>query len=103
MSDTQNVRTTISLPEDLLFSLKKKALMERKTIKEIVTEGLSQFIGYTNNKNSGIKPSLSSLFGAWGSGESGLTFMKKVRYGKKDEARASHLAKLWKKSSSTRT
>lgn len=94
--DTNYVRTTISLPEELLFEIKKKALMERKTITDVITERLSLSLGKSIPKKK--KPDLDSLFGAWGKGETGLQFLKRVRYGKEEKARERYLAKLWKRS-----
>ena len=89
-------RTTITLPEDLLFEIKKRALMEKKTIKDIVYESLSSYVG----KKTAIAPpiTISSVIGAWGKGESGSKFLKRIRYGKEEKAREKYLAKLWKKS-----
>ena len=39
--DTQYSRTTIVLPESLLYAIKKKALEEKRTIKDIIIEELS--------------------------------------------------------------
>lgn len=94
--NTNNVRTTITLPEDLLFEIKKKALMERKTITEVITENLSLALGKSipARKPADIK----ALFGSWGKGESGLRFVKRMRYGKEEKAREKYLDKVWKKS-----
>lgn len=93
--ETNFVRTTISLPEELLFEIKKKALMEKKTVKDIVFEGLSSYIG----KKSVLPPiSIRSFVGSWGKGETGAEFLKRVRYSKEEMRRERYLAKLWKKS-----
>ena|SRR3990172_9422324 len=93
--DTKYTRTTITLPESLLYEIKKKALMEKKTIKDIVLEGMNNYI----NKNSIAAPQLtiSSFIGAWGKGESGSAFLERIRYGKEEKARERYLAKLWKR------
>ncbi|MBI5452576.1 hypothetical protein HY945_03870 [Candidatus Gottesmanbacteria bacterium] len=96
MLNTKYTRTTITLPEELLFEIKKKALMEKRTIKDIVYEGLTSYI---RKKSNPITPlSISSFIGAWGKGESGSEFVKRMRYGKEEKAREKYLAKLWKKS-----
>lgn len=97
MSDMRDTRTTITLPEWLLFEIKKKALIERKTIKEIIQEKLSVSLGF-GKKALDASPSLLSLFGAWGKGESGVQFLKRIRYGKDEKARETYLKKVWKKS-----
>ncbi len=94
--DSKYTRTTITLPENLLFELKKKALMERKTMKEVVNEGLGKYVQIKTPATR--KLTLSSLFGTWGKGESGLKFLKRVRYSKMENKRELYLAKLWKKS-----
>lgn len=94
--DTNYVRTTITLPEELLFEIKKKALMEKKTIKEIITESLSLSLG--KNVPTKKEVDIRSLFGAWGKGESGFKFVKRMRYGKEEKAREKYLDKLWKRS-----
>ncbi len=95
MLNTKLTRTTITLPEDVLFEVKKRALMERKTIKEIINESLSLYLGF---KTKNTPYSISSLFGAWGKGLSGSSFLRKVRYGKIEKEREKYLSKLWKKS-----
>lgn len=94
--DTKYTRTTITLPENLLFEIKKKALMERKTIKEIINEGLGKYLQI--KIPTARKITLGSFVGAWGKGESGLKFLKRVRYPRVEEKREQYLAKLWKKS-----
>lgn len=95
MLNTKYTRTTITLPEELLFEIKKKALIEKKTIKDVVYEGLSNYV-----KKKSISPpiTISSFIGAWGEGESGLKFVKRMRYGKEEKERERYIAKLWKKS-----
>ena len=95
--DTKYTRTTITLPEDLLFEIKKKALLERKTVREIIHESLTSTIKWKANKIKKRK-SIMSLCGAFGKGKSGTAFLKEVRYSKKDKERDKYLAKLWKKS-----
>lgn len=46
MLNTKYTRTTITLPEELLYEIKKKALSERKTIKDVIQEHLSRSLGY---------------------------------------------------------
>ena len=94
MLDTKSTRTTITLPEDLLFEIKKRALLEKKTIKEIINESLNLYLGF-KTKNT---PSVDSLFGAWGKGISGKSYLKKIRYGTIEKKREEYLDKLWKKS-----
>lgn len=96
MLNSGYTRTTITLPTDLLFEIKKKALVEKKPIKDIVCEGLSNYLGKKPISTPPI--SISSFIGAWGKGESGSKFLKRVRYGKEEKAREKYLAKLWKKS-----
>lgn len=89
-------RTTISLPEDLLFELKKKALLERKKIKDLVVEGLSLALKIkipTSEKNK-----IASLYGAWSKGKKGTAFVNKIRNSKYDKTRDNYLKKLWRKS-----
>ena len=80
MSNTKFVRTTITLPEDLLFEIKKQALMERKSMKKIIHERLR-------------KPA-TSLYGIWGKGASGLETLKEVRYGDKKQTKKKDLVLL---------
>lgn len=94
--DTKYTRTTISLPEELLFEIKKKALMEKKSIKDVISEGLGEYLQIKIPTSS--KQTFSSFIGAWGKGESGLKFLKKVRYSRMEKKREQYLAKLWKKS-----
>lgn len=94
--DTKYTRTTITLPEDLLYEIKKKALMEKRTITEVINESLS--IGLGKNIPATKPIDINTLFGAWGKGESGLKFLKRIRYGKEEKAREKYLAKLWKRS-----
>lgn len=94
--NTKYTRTTITLPEDLLFEIKKKALMEKKTLTEVIKESLS--IGLGRRISTAEPVDIDSLFGAWGKGESGLKFLKRIRYGKEEKAREKYLVKLWKRS-----
>lgn len=66
--DTKYTRTTITLPEDLLYEIKKKALVERKTITEVINESLSLSLGKSISFKKPVD--INSLFGAWGKGES---------------------------------
>lgn len=93
-------RTTITLPEELLWQIKKRALKEKRAFKEVVIEGLSF---YFINSRKYAKPESSddwvgSLFGAWGKGEKGVDFVKRRRYGKEEKAREIYLKKAWRKS-----
>lgn len=94
--DTKYTRTTITLPEELLFEIKKKALMERKTITAVINQSLALSLGKSIPAKN--PADINSLFGAWGKGESGTKFLKRVRYGKEEKAREKYLAKLWKRS-----
>lgn len=96
MLNTKYTRTTITIDEDLLFEIKKKALMEKKTIREVINEGLSIGLGKSIPSTKPID--INTLFGAWGKGESGSKFVKRIRYGKEEMAREKYLAKLWKRS-----
>lgn len=91
---TNYVRTTITLPEELLFEIKKKALMEKKTITEVINEGLNQYLGKKTKKQP---ISIMSFIGSWGKGETGAEFLKRVRYSKEEKEREKYLAKLWKR------
>lgn len=55
MLNTKYTRTTISLPDELLYEIKKKALNERKTIKEVVQENLSRSLRYYGQKDQRLK------------------------------------------------
>lgn len=94
--DTKYTRTTITLPEDLLFEIKKKALIEKKTITAVISQSLSLSLGKSIPSKNPVD--INSLFGAWGKGESGAKFLKRVRYGKEEKAREKYLTKLWKRS-----
>jgi len=94
--DTKYTRTTITLPEDLLYEIKKRALAQRKTIKKVIQESLSLSLGYDYKNEKSILP-LTSLFGSWGKGETGSQFLKRVRYSKEEKEREIHLEKIWKK------
>ncbi len=94
--NTKYVRTTISLPEELLFETKKRALIEKKTIKEVVAESLREFLG----RELTVKPyrKISDYFGIWKKGESGVKYVNRIRYGKAEKRREKYLESLWKKS-----
>lgn len=103
MLKSRIVRTTISLPEDLLFEIKKIALVERKTIKEVIGESLRLFLRINTTKsslddNAAKSYKVDRLFGILGKGESGEFFVRRVRSTKADRQRDSRLKKLWKKS-----
>lgn len=101
LDNTKYTRTTITIPEGLLWAIKKRAWEERKDFKEVVTEGLAIYLG-GDWKDIILKREdnfdINSLFGVWGKGTTGLGFLKKVRYGKKEKEREKYLQKLWKKS-----
>jgi hypothetical protein len=94
--DTKYTRTTITIPEDLLFEIKKKALMERKTVKETIMKGLSLYIG--KDIPNETSTDILSLYGSWGKGITGSSFLKKTRYGVIEKEREKYLKKIWKKS-----
>lgn len=96
MLNTKYTRTTISVPEELLFEIKKKALLERKTVTEVINKSLSVYLGKEFPPKTSLN--INSLFGAWGKGPSGLTSLKKIRYGKANKEREKYISKLWKKS-----
>lgn len=89
-------RTTISIPEELLYEIKKRALVQRKTITEVISEGLYSFLGYAGKLPKKRLP-LTSLFGAWEKGESGVSYLKRVRYGKANYQRETYLKNAWRK------
>lgn len=94
MYHTKDARTTITISEDLLFELKKKALNDRKTLTQLINESISRYLGreYKGKKN------IMLLFGSWGKGERGKRFLNRVRYGKNEIKRDTHLQSVWKKS-----
>jgi len=77
MLTNKYTRTTISVPENLLFEIKKKALMEKKTITEVISDNLSLMLGKNIPNRKPID--IEALFGVWGNGVSGTKFLKKVR------------------------
>ena len=92
--------TTLTIPEEILWAIKAKALMEKRTFKEVVIDGLRLYL--SSNKKY-IMPEKSedwveSLFGSWGKGEKGIDFVKRTRYSKEEKERENYLKKLWKKS-----
>lgn len=100
MLNNKLTRTTISIPENLLFEMKKEALMEKKTLTDLISEGLSFYIKFKSEfkrfeKN---KDTITSLFGAWGKGISGSSAVGELRSGKNEKKRENFLASLWKKS-----
>lgn len=98
LTNTRFTRTTISLPEDILYELKKKALEDRKTITAIVTEGLTLYLKRSPVPTDGKESdNLISYFGSWGKGLSGKTTLKKLRSGAKEIQRDVSLKKSWKK------
>ncbi len=64
MLNTKYTRTTITLPEELLFEIKKKALLEKKTITAVINESLSLSLGKSIPRRKPID--INTLFGAWG-------------------------------------
>ncbi len=107
LNSSRMSRTTISLPEEILFELKKKALMERKKIKDVISEGLSFFLRY-NTENALLKHNLEEpedkkykvdkLFGSWGKGKKGGNFVNELRKSRVEKRRDTYLRNLWKKS-----
>lgn len=95
LNNTKYVRTTISIADSLLFAVKKKALEERKTITELINEGLSSFINTKLPDKS--SPKIADLYGAWGEGLSGSSYLGKTRYCPSENKRETYLSKLWKK------
>ena len=100
MLNSKYTRTTITIPEEILWAIKAKALMEKRAFKEVVTDGLRLYL--SSNKKY-IMPEkaedwVESLFGSWGKGKNGKEFLKEVRYNKKNKKREVYLEKLWKKS-----
>lgn len=96
-------RTTVVLPEDLLFEIKKKALMERKSLRQVVVEGLNFYLKQeTRVSEEGEKRTkkykIDELFGVLGKGEKGIFTVKKLREKKTEEKRENYLKKLWRKS-----
>ena len=94
--DNKYIRTTITIPEELLYEIKKKALSERKSFKETVEEGLKIYLG--KKISASAKSDINSLFGAWGKGVDGKSYLKKTRYVKGDKDRDKYLQNIWKKS-----
>lgn len=97
-----NTRTTISLPEELLFDLKKKALIERRTLKEVISEGLKIYLDYGIGEpfNKLVEKEtmiVNKLFGSWGRGLGGVAFVKKTRNNPQDRKRENNLKRKWKK------
>lgn len=100
---TKLARTTVALPEDLLFEIKKKALMERKNLRQVVIEGLNFYLNQkTRVSKEGEertkKSKIDELFGALGKGERGIFMVKKLRGEKTEQKRENYLKKLWRKS-----
>ena len=89
------------MPEELLFKIKKEALLKKKTMTDLVSEGLRFYIRFKSSferiKEEKVNK-LTDLFGVWEKGFSGLSTVKKLRYGRKETLRESYLNKLWKKS-----
>lgn len=98
MLNSTYTRTTITIPEEILWAIKAKALNERKAVWEVVSEGLGLYVGLPKIVCDKEDFDLTSLFGAWGKGKSGKEFLKEVRYNKKNKRRETYLKKLWKKS-----
>ena len=95
MLTNKYTRTTISVPENLLFEIKKKALLEKKTVKDIFIDGLKLVLKYKYEEPEISR--LSSLFGAWGEGEKGSDFLKKTRETSFDNKRENYINNIWKK------
>lgn len=96
--NTKYTRTTITIPEDLLFEIKKKALMERKTVKKIINEIISYHLNYGEKPRLTKKSdNISSLFGKWQKRKTGIAFLEKIRYKddkKNDKSYLKQLAKV---------
>lgn len=101
MTTTTQARTTIALPDDLLFEVKERALTERKTMKEVITEGMKWYLRKSHlidGSSEKDDQNLLSLYGAWGKGPDGQHFLHVTRYGRKEGKRDAYLNRLWKKS-----
>lgn len=98
MNKNLKTRTTITVPTDILFALKKKALEKRKGLSETISEGLKIYLRLDLEMPKKDERELISLFGAWNKGVSGVQTIKKLRLSKKDLSRNQYLAKKWKKS-----
>lgn len=98
--DTKMTRTTITLPEDLLYEMKRKSLTKRRSLKEVLAEGLRFYLRYSESgmlaKMQG-GTNLTTLFGTWGKGKRGITDLKSLRDLKSDNKRDYYLNSLWKK------
>jgi len=104
MLKSRYIRTTISLPKELMFEIKKKALIESKTLKDIIQEGLRVFLRIDKYKerfrdSSKTISKVDILFGSWGKGESGVDYVRKFRNTTADKRRNTYLKNLWKESS----
>lgn len=86
-------RTTFALPEELLFEVKKKALMEKKNLKEIISEALNFYLKYDLKENLNNAKKADKLFGVWKDSKP-----KNMRNNKSDKKRENYLKNLWKKS-----
>lgn len=98
MISNKLTRTTIRIPEDLLFEIKKEALMEKKTITDLISEGLHLYLKFKSDLTKfreGKTGDITGLFGAWGKGASGLSTVKTLR---KEKTRDIYLKNLWNKS-----
>ncbi|MBI4067527.1 hypothetical protein HY407_04015 [Candidatus Gottesmanbacteria bacterium] len=99
--DSGYTRTTITLPENLLIEIKKRALEKKKKMKDLIVEGLNIYINMDESdlaRQQKNKSDITSLFGVWGKGPKGFTEVEEMRYGKEEKARETNLRKLWKKS-----
>lgn len=97
LDTTKYTRTTITIPEELLWAIKKKAWEERRDFKEVVTEGLAVYLTI-DSKNAILKGrkkiDINSLFGLWGRGKDGLSFVNDIRYGESEKKKESAVESL---------
>lgn len=100
MLNSAYTRTTITIPVEMLWEIKKRALIEKRAFKEVVIDGLTLYLFNRKKYTELDNPDdlTESLFGSWGKGEKGIDFVKRTRYGKSEKARENYLKKLWKKS-----
>jgi|GEM_PF-4155618 len=98
MTSVKLARTTIRIPENLFFEIKKEAIMEKKTLTDLISEGLSLYIRFRPELKKFEKGKVTNLFGAWGKGMSGSSTIKKLRTGNKEKERDKFLTGLWSKS-----
>ena len=98
MNKGLKTRTTITIPTDILFALKKRALEKKRGLSETITDGLKIYLKLGSEIPNKEEKKLTSLFGAWNKGVSGTKTVKQLRASKKDLSRDQYLTKRWKKS-----